>query len=203
MCSFGGKKKKKNPEDERKILYRNIKKKMATSGQLWSTRKKRVPTWIKFKGKEKSHWVESNPIWKTLPCRSLVLNFDSFSESSWMRGWGPTRVGCGAGVTEMGGWQHLGLSTPAVPQNWAGQSPQPEAVPGGGGPPCPGGPVAFMPRPARARHLQCLSQGRKPDLGRSLPHSPSEKCSLKTKICHSCLGQGFLQPPSGCGVGSL
>lgn len=35
MCSFGGKKKKKkNPEDERKILYRNIKKKMATSGQL-------------------------------------------------------------------------------------------------------------------------------------------------------------------------
>ena len=29
------KKKKKNPEDERKILlYRNIKKKMATSGQL-------------------------------------------------------------------------------------------------------------------------------------------------------------------------
>lgn len=28
------KKKKKNLEDERKILYRNIKKKMATSGQL-------------------------------------------------------------------------------------------------------------------------------------------------------------------------
>lgn len=106
--------------------------------------------------------------------------------------------GVGRG-TEMGGRQHLGLSTPAVPQNWAGQSPQPEAVPGGGGPPRPGGPVAFTPRPARARHLQCLFQGRKPALGRSLPHSPSEKCSPKTKICHSCLGQGFLQPSSGCG----
>lgn len=132
---FWWQKKKKKKILKMKEKYRNIKKKMATSGQLWSTRKKRVPIWIKLKGKEKSHWVESNPIWKTLPCRSLVQNSDSFSESSWMRRWGPTRVECGAEGTEAGGAGSIwapGLSwTKAIWKVFTLQSPQPEAGPPG------------------------------------------------------------------------
>lgn len=48
---------------------------MATSGQLWSTRKKCIPTWIKFKGKEKSHWTEFSPQGKALSCTSLGRNW--------------------------------------------------------------------------------------------------------------------------------
>lgn len=79
MCSFGGKKekkRKKRKEKRKKKSWRRkentpLQKQKESNGNIWAAvihqKETRVPTWIKFKGKEESHWIEFNPTRKTLP----------------------------------------------------------------------------------------------------------------------------------------
>lgn len=85
------------------------------------------------------------------------------------------------------------------PQDWAGQRPSGRSSPYKAHSP------KLAPQVRCGIHglaqpepdTLCLSQGKKKNqlLGEA-SHSPSEKRSRQTKICHSCFGQGFFQPLS-------